>query len=58
MSLSSQNLYQSNIAKVNTKIKLIDYPHSLAPVGVQKTLKMLNVVVKEVEVEMEVVVIQ
>ena len=57
-SLSSQNLYQSNIAKDNSKIKLIDYPHSLAPVGVQKTLKMLNVVVKEVEVEMEVVVIQ
>ena len=56
--LSSQNLYQSNIAKDNTNIKLIDYPHSLAPVGVQKTLKMLNVVVKEVEVEMEVVVIQ
>ena len=56
--MSSQNLYQSNNAKYNTKFKLIDYPHSLAPVGVQKTLKMLNVVVKEAEVEMEVVVIQ
>ena len=30
----------------------------LPPVGVQETLKTLKVVVKEVEVEMEVVVIQ
>ena len=30
----------------------------MAPVGVQKTLEMVRVVVKEVEVEMEVVVIQ
>ena len=57
-SLSSQNLYQSNIAKDNTKIKLIDYPHKLPPVGVHRTLLTLKVVVKEVEVEMEVVVIQ
>ena len=56
--MSSQNLYQSNIAKDNTKIKLIDYPHKLPPVGVHRTLLTLKVVVKEVEVEMEVVVIQ
>ena len=37
-SLSFQNIYQSNITKDNSKIKLIDYPHSLAPEGVQSTL--------------------
>ena len=57
-SLRCQNLYQSNIAKDNNKIKFKDYPQRLAPAGVQDTLVTLKVVVKEVEVEMEVVVIQ
>ena len=56
--MRSQNLYQSNIAKDNNKIKFIDYPQMLPPCGVQETLLILKVVVKEVEVEMEVVVIQ
>ena len=34
------------------------YPHEFAPAGVQPTLDTVKVVVKEVEVEMEVVVIQ
>ena len=34
------------------------YPQMFAPGGVQSTLVMVKVVVKEVEVEMEVVVIQ
>ena len=39
-------------------IKFKDYPQRLAPAGVHETLVTLKVVVKEVEVEMEVVVIQ
>ena len=57
--MSSQNSYQSNVANVkNSKTNFSNYPQMLAPDGVHKTLFILKVVVKEVEVEMEVVVIQ
>ena len=55
--MRSQNLYQSNIIQ-GKMINFTDYPQRLAPDGVHKTLLILKVVVKEVEVEMEVVVIQ
>ena len=41
-----------------TKIVHVGYPQSEAPAGVHTTLLTVKVVVKEVEVEMEVVVIQ
>ena len=52
--MRSQNLYQSNVARG----RKINYLQTLAPDGVHTTLLIVKVVVKEVEVEMEVVVIQ
>ena len=46
---------KNNIAK-NHEFGI--YPQMLAPAGVQRALDTVNVVVKEVDVEMEVVVIQ
>ena len=43
---------------MNNKIVQFGYPHMVAPAGVQRALLTEKVVVKEVEVEMEVVVIQ
>ena len=46
------------VLETNNKIVNFAYPQRLAPAGVQETLLTEKVVVKEVEVEMEVVVIQ
>ena len=58
--------YQKYISQTNTTWQKIlgriesfqIYPQRFTPAGVQSTLEMVKVVVKEVEVEMEVVVIQ
>merc|ERR1719150_135565 len=49
--MRSQNLYQSNIKRG----KKVNYLQTLAPDGVHTTLLIVKVVVKEVEVEKEVV---
>ena len=46
---------KNNIAKIH---EFGIYPQMLAPAGVQRALDTVKVVVKEVDVEMEVVVIQ
>ena len=53
-----QKIIQVKQKCLSSEDNLPIYPQRVAPVGVQKTLEMVRVVVKEVEVEMEVVVIQ
>ena len=56
-----QNIYQSNKTNKNNIINLVEYQQmdqSILTAGVQAAADIFIVVVKEVEVEMEVVVIQ
>ena len=53
-----QKIIQVKQKCLSSEDNLPIYPQRVAPVGVQKTLEMVRVVVKEVEVEMEFVVIQ
>ena len=56
-----QNIYQSNKTNKNNIINLVEYQQmdqSILTAGVQVAADIFIVVVKEVEVEMEVVVIQ
>ena len=56
-----QNIYQSNKTNKNNIISLVEYQQmdqSILTAGVQAAADIFIVVVKEVEVEMEVVVIQ
>ena len=56
-----QNIYQSNKTNKNNIINFVEYQQmdqSILTAGVQAAADIFIVVVKEVEVEMEVVVIQ
>ena len=47
-----------NIFQTINKIRTLNYLQRFTPAGVQRTLETENVVVKDVDVEMDVVVIQ